>query len=88
MQFGCGACADIIHVSAHPVAPSDGMTAATGFFSLLRKLTWYGHAVPMTMLPLENPSVSSVVADQYLLISGRCCFMRSTTASSCVRVSS
>src|SRR5436190_23622009 len=30
MQFGCAACEEIIHVSAHPVTPSDGITAATG----------------------------------------------------------
>jgi len=40
MQLGCCAWADIIQVSAHPVAPSEGTTAATGFFSVLRKLTW------------------------------------------------
>src|ERR1700686_4891663 len=88
MQLGCWACEEIIQVSAHPVAPSEGTTEATGLFSLFRKLTWYGQAVPITMSPLLNGSVSSVVADQYFLIRGACTLSSAMAASSCVVVSS
>ena len=40
MQFGCGACADIIQVSAHPVMPSLGTTAATFTPSPWSVFTW------------------------------------------------
>jgi hypothetical protein len=52
MQLGCLAFADIIHVSAQPVIPSDGTTASTLTFSPFRKLTWYGQVVPTVVVPL------------------------------------
>src|SRR5436309_586435 len=59
MQFGCGAFAEIIHVSAQPVAPSEGITESTGASaSAYDRLM--GQAVPTTMLPFTNPSISSV----------------------------
>ena len=61
MQLGCGALAEIIHVSAQPVAPSLGITAsafaASGPFV---KVRFTGHAVPTTIDPSKNPSISSV----------------------------
>src|SRR5215217_7253622 len=61
MQIGCSACDDIIHVSAHPVTPSDGVTEATETLPSDRMRFWFtGHAVPATMSPDSNPSISSV----------------------------
>ena len=61
MQLGFGAFAEIIHVSAQPVTPSDGITAAalaaSGPFVYVR---FTGHAVPTTIEPSTNPSISSV----------------------------
>src|SRR6266508_1134934 len=65
MQLGCWAFEDIIHVSAQPVTPSEGITDSTGTFSTY---CWFtGHAVPMTMSPDSKPSISSVYTAQYLL---------------------
>src|SRR6266550_4128356 len=50
-QFGCFACADSIHVSAHPVAPSFGIRSATGAFAALSVFVWYGHDAPITASP-------------------------------------
>src|SRR6266571_6804287 len=88
MQLGCGACADIIHVSAQPVIPSDGATASTGFLSASIRLKLIGHAVPATMSPDSNPSISSVYRDQYLSTNGFCCCSNATAAFSSVIVSS
>src|SRR3989449_1873527 len=82
MQLGCWAWDDIIQVSAQPVTPSEGTTLSTGFPSASSRLRLMGHAVPATSEPSEKPSISSVYSDQYLLISGFCCFSRSTAAFS------
>src|SRR6476619_5372477 len=87
MQFGCAACEEIIHVSAQPVTPSDGMTAATGA-SAFAYVRLTGQAVPTSMEPSTKPSISSVYAAQYFVMSGFCAFSRFTAASSCALVSS
>src|SRR3954471_21751591 len=48
-QFGCGASMCIIVVSAHPVAPSVGMTLATCAPEALSVFTWYGHEPDATV---------------------------------------
>ena len=88
MQLGFGAFEDIIHVSAHPVAPSSGMTASIGFLSACSTLTWYGHAVPTARSPDAKPSISSEYAAQYRPTMDDCCLSSSTAASSCSVVSS
>jgi hypothetical protein len=61
MQMGCCAFDDTIHVSAHPVTPSVGVTEATGTFPSDSNRFWFtGHAVPITMSWDSNPSISSV----------------------------
>ena len=61
MQFGCWAWLDIIHVSAQPVTPSDGITKSTGTLPAAAMYWRFtGHAVPITMSPRLNPSISSV----------------------------
>ena len=87
-QFGCLACAESIHVSAQPVAPSFGIRSLTGALSPWSVIVWYGHDAPMTALPFLNRSISSDASAQYLTISGRCCLSRLTAASSCFSVSS
>src|SRR5689334_2172160 len=64
-QLGCLACADSIHVSAHPVAPSDGISSRTGTFAPCSVIVWYGHDAPMTASPFLNRSISSEASDQY-----------------------
>src|ERR1022692_4497953 len=76
MQFGCFACADIIHVSAQPVAPSFGIRSFTGTFAAISVLVWYGHDAPITASPFLNRSISSEARAQYFLISGFCAFSR------------
>src|SRR3989337_2767570 len=86
MQLGFWAFDDIIHVSAQPVTPSEGITDATGTFVTY---CWFtGHAVPITMSPDSNPSISSVYTAQYLLIIPAWVFSSSTEASRCSWVSS
>jgi hypothetical protein len=77
-----------IQVSAHPVAPSEGIASATFTPSALSVLVWYGHAAPTTASPFLNMVISCDASAQYFLISGRCCFRRLTTASNCGWVSS
>src|SRR5690348_14110365 len=88
MQFGCLACADIIHVSAQPVAPSRGIVSATGALSAISVFVWYGHDAPTTASLLLNRSISSDASAQYYLISGFCCLSRLTAALNCVGLSS
>src|SRR5262245_9674381 len=76
MQFGCLAWADIIHVSAQPVTPSDGTTASTGWLSASNVCRVTGQAVPTTTSPDENGCVSSPTAPQYLAIIPCCCCRR------------
>ena len=76
-QFGCFACAESIHVSAQPVAPSFGIRSFTGALSAISVFVWYGHDAPITASPLLNRSISSDASAQYFLISGFCCFSRS-----------
>ena len=52
---------DIIQVSAQPVTPSDGITAATGTLPAAAVYCRFtGQAVPITMSPALKPSISSV----------------------------
>src|SRR5438067_11797425 len=88
MQFGCLACEDIIHVSAHPVTPSFGTTAATGTLSASNTCWFTGQAVPTTMSPDLNGPVSSPTSDQYLATLGCCFWSRSTAALNWSSVSS
>src|ERR1051325_11015651 len=89
MQTGWGAWDDIIHVAAQPVTPSDGITEETGTLPSATRTDWFtGHAVPITMSPFSNPSISSVYTAQYLLIIGFCCFSSVIAASNCGCVSS
>src|SRR3954447_12506118 len=87
-QFGCFACADNIHVSAQPVAPSLGIVSLTGALSPISVFVWYGHDAPTTASWLLNRSISSDASAQYFLISGFCCFSRLTAASNCFWFSS
>src|SRR5215469_10092537 len=79
-QFGCGALAASIQVSAHPVAPSLGITAPIGNFVALRALTWYGQLAPSVTSPLANAEIWSEARPQYCLTSGCCCTSRCTAA--------
>src|SRR5690348_2563285 len=88
MQLGCFACADIIHVSAQPVAPSFGIVSATGALSAMSVFVWYGHDAPTTASWLLNRSISSDASAQYFLISGFCCLSSETAALNCVEFSS
>src|SRR5579884_2904980 len=88
MQFGCFACADIIHVSAQPVAPSRGIRSFTGALSATSVFVWYGHDAPTTASPDLKRSISSDASAQYFLISGFCFLSSDTAASNCVWFSS
>ena len=89
MQLGCGAFDDIIHVSAQPVTPSEGVTDATFTLPSEIRTFWFaGHAVPATMSPDSNASTSSDHTFQYLLTRPFCCFSRLIAASSWSDVSS
>ncbi len=87
-QFGCFACADSIHVSAQPVAPSFGIRSFTGTFAAISVFVWYGHEAPITASPFLNRSISSEASAQYFLISGFCCLSRVTAALNWVEFSS
>src|SRR6478735_1915318 len=87
-QFGCWACEESIHVSAHPVAPSDGIMSFTGALAPWSVIVWYGQDAPITASPFLNRSISSEASAQYFFTSGRCCLRRATAASSCGFVSS
>src|SRR5436190_23897614 len=87
-QFGCFACAESIHVSAQPVAPSFGIRSITGTLSATRVFVWYGHDAPITASPFLNRSISSDASAQYFLTSGFCCFSSATAASNCCWFSS
>ena len=73
--------AEIIQVSAHPVTPSLGMTAAAGAESLVY-VRLIGHAVPATIDLLLKPSISSVYSAQYFASNGFWACSRLTAASS------
>src|SRR5919205_558528 len=81
-------CAESIHVSAQPVAPSFGIRSLTGTFAAWSVFVWYGHDAPITASPDLNRSISSDASAQYFLISGFCFFRRSTTALNCLSLSS
>src|ERR687886_2269413 len=87
-QFGCFAFAEIIHVSAHPVAPSRGIRSFTGALSACSVFVWYGQDAPTQALPFLNRSISSPAVAQYFLTSGFCFLSRSTAALNCGSVSS
>src|SRR5512135_745975 len=88
MQFGCFACADIIHVSAQPVAPSFGIMSFTGTFAAISVFVWYGHEAPITASPFLNRSISSDASAQYFLLTGFCAFSRLIAASNWAELSS
>src|SRR5258707_14897332 len=79
---------DTIHVSSHPVAPSDGTRSFTGAFAPISVFVWYGHDAPITASPFLNRSISSDASAQYFLISGFCPLSSDTAASNCVWFSS
>src|SRR5439155_9928317 len=87
-QFGCFACAESIHVSAQPVAPSLGIRSLTGTLAATSVFVWYGQDAPITTSPDLKRSISSEASAQYLRISGFCCLSRATAALSCACVSS
>src|SRR5919201_3620840 len=87
-QFGCFACAESIHVSAQPVAPSFGIRSLTGTFAAWSVFVWYGHEAPITASPDLNRSISSEARAQYFLINGFCRLRSATAALSCFAVSS
>src|ERR671923_2628210 len=87
-QLGCFACAESIHVSAQPVAPSLGIRSFTGTFAACSVFVWYGHDAPITASPFLNRSISSDASAQYFLIRGFCRLSSLTAASSCGFVSS
>src|SRR5579864_1894209 len=70
-QFGCGALAASIHVSAQPVAPSLGIVAPIGNFAARSWLTWYGQPAPTTTSPFLNAEISWLASGQYDFSSGR-----------------
>src|SRR5258708_6438559 len=93
MQFGCLASELIIHVSDHPVAPSEGRKpwlaglAATGLPSSLSAKYWYCQVVPTVLSPPANAEICFVASDQYSPTSGRCSLSRLTAASNCSSLS-
>src|SRR5438876_2781634 len=94
MQFGWAAELLIIHVSDHPVAPSDGTNPwlagliATGCLSALSAKYWYCQVVPTWSSPFVYPEICLAALDQYSPTFGRCPFSRSTAALNCVSLSS
>src|SRR5262245_53162190 len=87
-QFGCFACADSIHVSAQPVAPSLGIRSATGTLAAMSVFVWYGHEAPITASPFLNMLISCEASAQYFLMSGFCFLSSPTAASNCFWFSS
>src|SRR5439155_1735080 len=75
-------------VSAHPVAPSEGIVSFTGAPAALRSVVMIGHAAPTTTSPLLKAVSSSPTAAQNVLTSGRCFFSRAIAASNWDCVSS
>src|ERR671936_3153777 len=67
-QLGCGAFVASNQLSAHPVAPSLGMTDATGALATCNWLCWYGHAAPMMASPFLNIEISCTPEAQYFLM--------------------
>src|SRR6266853_301872 len=80
-QLGCGALVASIHVSAHPVAPSEGIVSAVCAPARWRSVVMIGHAAPRTTSPLLNSVSSVAMSGQYFLTSGFWVFSRLTTAS-------
>src|SRR4051812_20171493 len=87
-QFGCFACAEIIHVSAQPVAPSRGIRSLTGALPAWSVFVWYGQDAPTSASPFLNRSISSAAEAQYFFTSGFCFLSRSTAALNWASVSS
>src|ERR671927_457617 len=81
-------CAESIHVSAQPVAPSFGIRSLTGTFAAWSVFVWYGHDAPITASPDLNRSISSDASPQYFLMKGFCCLSSAIVASNCVLFSS
>src|SRR5579863_7686372 len=63
-QFGSGAWVASIQVSAHPDAPSCGISSATAAWLPFNVLVWYGQAAPATTVLLWNRLISSLAAFQ------------------------
>src|SRR4026207_1220015 len=63
-QFGCGASACIMVVSAQPVAPSLGTTLAIGFFSDCNRLTWKPHEEDATTPSFLKSSICTMASCQ------------------------
>src|SRR3954447_23479138 len=74
-------CADTIHVSSQPVAPSRGTRSATGALSAISVFVWYGHEAPTKASPFLNRSISSEARAQYFLISGFCALSKAIVAA-------
>src|SRR5215472_7746162 len=87
-QFGWGAFAASIHVSAQPVAPSLGTTDPIVKCEAFSELTWYGHPAPTIALPFLKSKISWEARSQYFSTSGRCDASRLTAAWNWVWVSS
>src|SRR5437763_15086024 len=73
-------CAETIHVSSQPVAPSLGTRSLTGALSAISVFVWYGHDAPMTTLPFLKSLISWPAVAQYFLTSGFCFLSRLITA--------
>src|SRR5215472_10579801 len=87
-QFGCGALAASIQVSAHPVAPSLGIVDPIGKCAAASALTWYGQPAPTTTSPFLNAEISCDARGQYDFSNGRWLASSLTAAWNCVWVSS
>src|SRR5712691_3398024 len=87
-QFGCGALAASIQVSAQPVAPSLGTVDPMENLSAFSALSWYGQPAPTVTLPFLKSKISSEASAQYFLTSGRCWASSATAAWNCGWVSS
>src|SRR6185437_5885111 len=87
-QFGCGALAASIQLSAQPVAPSDGTTDPIGNLASVSWLTWYGQPAPSVTSPFLNAEISCEGRAQYFLIRGRWSVSSLTEAWNCGWVSS
>jgi hypothetical protein len=87
-QFGCGALAASIQVSAHPVAPSFGITDPIGKWCPMSCRTWYGQLAPTVTSPLANADICAGALLQYCFTSGCWPLSRFTAAWNCGWVSS
>src|SRR5215467_12091742 len=87
-QFGCGALAASIQVSAQPVAPSLGIVEPIGNFADDSWPTITGQAAPTVASPFLNSETSCGIEAQYAFSSGRWSASSLTAAWNCGWVSS